>query len=40
MPAVAIGRGMHEQARLEKKRLEGAPDALLCAELAALPRAH
>jgi hypothetical protein len=32
-----IGRGIRGQAVLEKKRLEGASDALLCAELANLP---
>jgi len=36
-PANAMGRGIYDQAMLEKKRLQRAPDALLCAELADLP---
>jgi hypothetical protein len=35
-----VGRGIRGQAVLEKKRLQGASDALLCAELANLPFAH
>ena len=33
-------RGIQGQAVLEKKRLQGASDALLCAELTRLPAAH
>ena len=35
-PNSLMGRGIHGQAVLEKKRLQGASDALLCAELANL----
>lgn len=39
-PENLMGRGIRGQAVLEKKRLRGASDALLCAELANLPGAH
>jgi hypothetical protein len=37
-PGNAMARGIFGQAMLEKKRLERASDAMLCAELAELPR--
>jgi len=37
-PGNRMARGILGQAMVEKKRLQGASDALLCAELAELPR--
>jgi len=39
-PAITTSRGIYDQAMLEKKRLQRAPDALLCAALAELPLAR
>ena len=39
-PADTMGRGIHDQAMLERKRLQRASDAQLCAELADLPLVH
>ena len=39
-PGNLMGRGIRGQAILEKRRLQGASDALLCAELTKLPPAH
>lgn len=39
-PANLTRRGIQGQAVLEKRRLLGASDALLCAELTKLPAAH
>jgi hypothetical protein len=39
-PANVLGRGIYDQAILEKRRLQRAPDALICAALAELPSAR
>ena len=39
-PASTMGRGIYDQAMLEKKRLQHASDALICAALAELPSAR